>query len=57
MKEDAARDADDGGLDEKREWRVRQGKVAIGYLAEGDALRSVENVAEIEEHRDVCVLP
>jgi len=47
----------DRGLDEKREWRVGQGKVAVGHLTEGNAFRGVEDVAEIEEHRDVRVPP
>jgi len=55
VKENAARQANDRGLDEKREGRVRQGKVTVWHLAEGDALCGVEDVAEIEEHRDVCV--
>ena len=57
VKKDPARQADDCGLHEKSERRVRQGKVAIGHLAESDALRGVEDIAEIEEHRDVRVLP
>ena len=57
MKDDAARKTDDRGLNEKRQGRVRQGKIAVGNLAEGDALGSIENVAEIEENGDVRVLP
>src|SRR5208337_2580197 len=53
VKKNAAGDADDGGLDEKGEGCVREGEVAVGNLAEGDALRGVEDVAEIEEDRDV----
>ena len=57
VKKDPARQADNRGWKKKRERRVREWKVAIGHLPEGDALRSVENVAEIEEHRDVRILP
>ena len=37
MKEDAARETNDRGLNEKRERRMGQGKVAVRHLAEGDA--------------------
>jgi hypothetical protein len=57
VKENAAGETNDRGLREKRERRMRQGKVAVGHLAEGDALRGVENVAEIEQNRDVRILP
>ena len=57
VKEDPAGEADDRGLHKKRERRVRQGKVAVRHLAEGDALRGVEDVAQIEQDRDVRVLP
>ena len=57
MKENAAGETNDRGLNQKRERRMREGKVAVRHLAEGDALGGVENVAEIEEDGDVRVLP
>ncbi len=57
MEENAAREANDGRLNEEGERRVRQGKVAVRHLALGDARRGVENVAEIEQDCYVRVLP
>jgi hypothetical protein len=57
VKEDATRETNDRGLKKKSERRVRQWEVAVGNLAEGDALGGVEDVTEIEEDGDVRVLP
>ena len=57
MKKDAARQTNDRSLNQKRERRMCQGKVPIRHLAQSNARRGVENVAQIEQDRDVRVLP
>ena len=57
MKNNTTGKTNNCGLREKRERRMREGKVAVGHLTERDALSSVENVAEIEENGYVCILP
>jgi hypothetical protein len=53
----AAGQAHDGGLDEQRQRRVDQRKIAVRHLAERDAPTGVEQVAEVPEDGDLGVLP
>ncbi len=54
---DAAKDADDGCVEEKCEWGVGEGEVAVGELAEADAVAGVEQVADVPEDSDAGILP
>ena len=52
-----AGEVDDGGLNEERQGCVREGEVAVGVLAESDAVATVEEVAKVPEDGDVGIVP
>jgi len=54
---DEAEDADDGGVQQVLEWWMDEGKVAVGHLAQAEAVAAVEEVAEVPDGCDVGVLP
>jgi hypothetical protein len=53
----AAEEVDAGGLDQEGEWSVREREVAVGNLAQRDAVAAVEQVREVPQHGDMGVLP
>jgi len=53
----AAGKAQDGGLEQKGQRRMDEGEVAVGMLAERDALAAVQQVAEVPEDGEAGVLP
>ena len=56
MKEDAAGEADDCGLDEEWEWRMDKGKIPIWHLAKRNAPGAVEGVTDVPQYGDMRVL-
>src|SRR5207244_11805714 len=48
---------DDRRLDQKRQRRVRKGKIAIRNIAERYAVRVFENVTNIQKYSELRVLP
>jgi hypothetical protein len=50
-------EAHDGGLDEERERRVNQRKIAIGHLPKSDAKAGVQRVACVPQDGQMRVLP
>ena len=48
--EHSSAEFDERSLNQKRQWCMREGKVAIGKVAERDAVRAVKDVAQIPKH-------
>jgi len=57
MKVDSPCDPDEQRLDHKSYGRVRERKIAIGKIAEGNPVGVFQNVAEVPENRQARILP
>jgi len=57
MEEYPSAEANEGGLNQKRERRVSQRKIPIRRLAQRDAEGCVQNVARIPKDREMRILP
>jgi hypothetical protein len=54
---DPAEDSNDRSVEEEGEGCVGEGKVAVGKLAQADAVAAVEQVADVPQDGDTGVLP